>query len=92
LQCSSRVTPPVSCGSNQIYVNGACSCSAGFYNINNQCLACPANTRWNGVYCVCSDSDASQWCFGKAYSRFSNGSCSCQSGYVSVNGVCAASS
>jgi proprotein convertase subtilisin/kexin type 5 len=93
-QCSSSslVNAPITCGSNQIYVNGSCACSAGFYNIQGSCLACPANTQWNGIYCVCTNSDASQWCLGQPYSSFSNGSCSCQSGYVSVNGICTASS
>jgi hypothetical protein len=90
-QCSSStlVNAPVTCGSNQIYVGGSCACTAGFYNIQGQCLACPANTQWNGKYCVCSDSDPSQWCLGQPYSTFSNGTCSCQAGYTLVNGICA---
>jgi hypothetical protein len=91
-QCSSQVIAPVTCGSNQIYVSGACVCSAGFYSIGGQCLSCPANTKWNGKYCACSNSDASKWCFGKPYSTFSNGACSCQSGYISVNGLCSSAS
>lgn len=93
-QCSKNaiVNVPVSCPSNQIYVGGACVCSAGFYNINGQCLACPANTQWNGKFCVCGDSDSSKWCFGQPYSVYSNGGCSCQSGYILNNGLCTTSS
>jgi hypothetical protein len=93
-KCASKslYNPPVTCGSNEIYVNGKCSCSEGFYKIEGKCIHCPANTKWNGSSCACTNSDSSKWCFGVPYSTFSNGSCSCQSGYVSVNGICTASS
>jgi hypothetical protein len=63
-------------------------CSAGFFNISGSCLSCPANTQWNGKYCDCFGCNTSQWCLGQPYSSYLDGVCSCQSGYVLVNGLC----
>jgi hypothetical protein len=64
-------------------------CNSGLYLINGQCISCPPYTNWNGKFCDCN-CDSSSWCFGRAFSVFnmSDSSCSCQSGYVLVNGVC----
>ena len=85
-QCSSKANG--NCGSNQISVNGACVCSAGFFDINGSCLACPANTKWNGRFCDCEGCNTSQWCLGQPYSNYSEGKCTCMSGYLLVNGLC----
>ena len=91
-QCS-KTASAIKCPSNQILVDGKCVCNSGLYLINDQCLPCPAYTRWNGKYCECN-CDTSTWCYGRAFSVYDNSakSCSCQAGYVLVNGVCTASS
>ena len=91
-QCSAKAVSSLTCGSNQIAVDGKCVCNSGLYLINGQCLSCPAYTVWNGSYCKC-DCDVNPWCFGRAFSVWDNNTntCSCQSGYILVNGVCTAS-
>jgi len=49
-QCS-KSTSAITCPSNQILVDGKCVCNSGLYLINDQCMPCPAYTRWNGKYC-----------------------------------------
>ena len=94
LKCVSRsVTPAattVTCGSNQVAVNGECVCNDGLYLINGVCLACPAYTTWNGKYCVCGECGVSSWCLGQPFTVWDSASstCGCQSGYTLVNGIC----
>ena len=95
LKCVSRTVsePTVTCGSNQVAINGECVCNDGLYLINGVCLACPAYTIWNGKYCVCGDCGVESWCLGQPFSVWdsASGTCGCQSGYVLVNGVCSKS-
>lgn len=46
-----RTTPY--CGINSFEKYGKCSCSPGFYLINNQCQACGVNQAYNGFQCEC---------------------------------------
>lgn len=90
-QCSLvKVTPePTPCGSNQVRVNNECVCNDGLHLINNECLACPRYTTWNGKFCQCG-CDPQAWCLGEPFSAWDseNKICNCQSGYTRVNGIC----
>ena len=94
-QCSSSVIvqPTLTCGSNQVEINGVCVCNSGLYNVGGLCLPCPAYTKWNGQFCQCG-CDTTGWCFGQPFSAFNSTTktCSCLSGYTNVNGLCTASS
>lgn len=90
-QCTTTTVVTVTCGSNQVAVDGVCVCNSGLYLIDGACLACPAYTTWNGKFCQCG-CDTSAWCLGQPFSSWDSATsiCNCQTGYTRVNGICSA--
>ncbi len=77
----------ISCNSNEVLVNGKCVCREGWFNIQGKCYACPDNTFWNGAYCQ-STIPTTNWCMGKPYTEYNNGSCNCMDKFVLLDGCC----
>ncbi len=80
------------CPTNETNVNGTCQCNSGLIRSDTTGRCCPPNEQFFGGSCNCNPTfyrdDGSKSCVCPQYQHVENGTCVCDTGFLTINGSC----